>query len=85
MTLTAQTKIGLTVSQAISFIGVIAVVIGFYYSLSIRLTELEAKTYELEKGRLQNAMNIETMRTENRQEHSKMLDKMDMILVNLKK
>ena len=47
--LSAETKIGLTFSQIVSLIATVAIVIGFYYSLNLRITQLEQK--DSERGR----------------------------------
>ena len=83
--LNSKTKIGLNFSELISIIFTVAMVVGIYFALSVRITELEKITSELEKGRIQNAINIETMRKENREEHSKMMDKLDVVIINLKR
>lgn len=81
MTLTAQTKIGLTFGQIIAIITVVFSFAMSYANLTIRINGLEQKTIELEKGRQVNASNIEILRSENRQDHSKLMDKIDVLLI----
>ncbi len=83
MTLTAQTKIGLTFGQIITIIVVVFSFAMSYANLTVRINDIEAKTIELEKGRITNAVNIETVRTENRADHKEMLEKMDLILLKI--
>lgn len=83
MTLTAQTKIGLTFGQIITIIVVVFSFAMSYANLTVRINDIEAKTIELEKGRITNAVNIETVRTENRSDHKEMLEKMDLILLKI--
>ena len=84
MELNSKTKIGLTFPEIISMIMTIAMLIGFYYALSIRISENALNISELEKGRLQNAINIETMRKENREDYRKMIDKLDVLIYRSK-
>ena len=83
MILTAQTKIGLTFGQIITIIVVVFSFAMSYANLTVRINDIEAKTIELEKGRITNAVNIETVRTENRSDHKEMLEKMDLILLKI--
>ena len=84
MTLNAQTKIGLTFGQIIT---IIIVVISFsmsYANLTVRVSDLEQKTAQLDRGHTINSTNIETVRTENREDHIKMMDKLDVLILKLK-
>lgn len=84
MTLTAQTKIGLTFGQIITIIVVVFSFAMSYANLTVRINNIEAKTIELEKGRILNANNIEQSRVENRQDHQIMIDKMDKLIYLIK-
>ncbi len=83
--LSAETKIGLTFSQIVSLIVTVAIVIGFYYSLNLRITQLEQK--DSERGREIQSINanFERLQNENRQDHNKLNDKMDMLIMKLSK
>ncbi len=83
MTLTSQTKIGLTFGQIITIVIVVFSFAMSYANLTIRINDIETKTIELEKGRQINATNIETVRSENRFDHSEMIKKMDLILLKI--
>ena len=83
MTLTAQTKIGLTFGQIITIVVVVFSFAMSYANLTVRINDIEQKTIELEKGRIVNASNIETVRTENRADHQKLMDKMDVLLYKI--
>lgn len=83
--LSAETKIGLTFSQIVSLIATVAIVIGFYYSLNLRIAQLEQK--DNERGREIQSINanFERLQNENRQDHNKLNDKMDMLIMKLSK
>jgi len=84
MTLSAQTKIGLTFGQIITIIIVVFSFSMSYANLTIRINDLEQKTVQLDKAQINNADNIETVRTENRSDHIKMMDKLDILILKLK-
>lgn len=83
MTLTAQTKIGLTFGQIITIVVIVFSFAMSYANLTVRINNIEQKAIELEKGRIVNAANIETVRSENRDDHAKMIEKMDLILFKI--
>ncbi len=84
MTLNAQTKIGLTFGQIITIIIVVFSFSMSYANLTIRINDLEQKTVQLDKAQINNADNIETVRIENRSDHIKMMDKLDILILKLK-
>lgn len=84
MTLNAQTKIGLTFGQIITIIIVVISVSISYADLTVRISDLEQKTAQLDRGHIINSVNIETVRTENREDHIKMMDKLDVLILKLK-
>ena len=84
MTLNAQTKIGLTFGQIITIIIVVFSVSISYANLTVRISDLEQKTAQLDRGHDVNSVNIETIRTENREDHVKMMDKLDVLILKLK-
>lgn len=84
MTLSAQTKIGLTFGQIITIIIVVFSFSMSYANLTIRINDLEQKTITLDKAQVANASNIETVRTENRSDHIKMMDKLDILILKMK-
>lgn len=85
MTLSAQTKLGLTFGQIFSIITTTALVVGFYYSINVRLTEIEAKNRQQDSEIEAVTKTMEQFHSENRQDHNKMADKLDYIIMNVKK
>jgi len=75
---------GLTFSQILSMLGLLALLGAAWVDLSVKMERIDVKYGEktefLEKGRETNARAIELNRTENKQEHAKMLDKLDLLL-----
>ena len=84
MTLNAQTKIGLTFGQIITIIIVVFSVSISYANLTVRISHLEQKTAQLDRAHDVNSEKIETIRTENREDHTKMMDKLDVLILKLK-
>ena len=72
-----QTEFGLTFGQILSTIALLGAMITAYVSINVRIAAVEVRAEQLEKGRIQNAENIETIRRENRQDHQLILDKLD--------
>ncbi|MCX6232744.1 MAG: hypothetical protein NTZ33_14495 [Bacteroidetes bacterium] len=89
MVLTKQTKFGLTFGQIMSLLIFFGGLITAYTDLNVKIASVQAKTdakiEHLELGRQTNAANIEIMRQENRQDHNKLNDKIDILLINIKK
>jgi len=75
---------GLNFSQIISLLGLLALLGAAWVDLSVKLERIDVKydqkTEFLEKGRVANVKSIEQNRTENKQEHQLMLDKLDLLL-----
>lgn len=84
MTLKQQTQIGLTFGQIISIIGLVGAMMLVWSDLNVKIANNEVKIEQLEKGRVQNAINIETTRIENRDDHKEMIRKLDLLLTNKK-
>ena len=85
MTLSAQTKLGLTFGQIFSIITTTALVVGFYYSINVRLTEIEAKNRQQDAEITAVTKTMEQFHIENRQDHIKVADKLDYIIMNVRK
>lgn len=83
--LSSNTKIGLTFSQIVSLIATVAIVIGFYYSLNLRITQLEQRDTERSREISTINSNFERIQNENRQDHMKLNDKMDMLIMKISK
>ena len=80
MTLSNSTRVGLTFGQILSLIGIIGSIFMVWLSLNVRLAQAEIRIEQLEKGRMENAQNIETIRKENREDHQKMMEKLDELI-----
>jgi hypothetical protein len=87
MVLSKESKIGLTFGQIISLAFMFGGMITAYVNLNIKITSIEGRisanevrTEQLEKGRIQNAENIETIRTENRYDHQLIMEKLDDVI-----
>ena len=84
MVLQTPTRVGLTFGQIISSLALIGGLITAYVSLNIRITSLEVQVQALEKGRITNANNIEVIRTENRQDHKEIMQKLDKLIEEIR-
>lgn len=80
MVLQTPTRVGLTFGQIISSLALIGGIITAYVSLNVRIANLEVQVEALEKGRMLNAQNIETIRLENRQDHKEIMNKLDNLI-----
>lgn len=80
MTLKQQTSVGLTFGQILSVIALVGGMFAAWININMRITASEVKIEQLEKGRVQNAINIETIRIENRDDHKEMIKKLDELL-----
>ena len=81
--LTKETMIGLTFGQIIAIISLFITIGVSWTNTQVEIAKIKQDVTSLEKGRIVNASNIEIMRTENRQEHLKMMDKMDLVIYKL--
>lgn len=84
MVLQTPTRVGLTFGQIITSLAFIGGLITAYVSLNVRIASLEIQVQALEKGRITNATNIETIRTENRQDHKEIMQKLDKLIEEIK-
>lgn len=80
MTLHNNTRIGLTFGQILSLCAIIGSIFMVWLSLNVRMAQAEIRIQQLEEGRVQNAKNIETIRTENREDHQNILRKLDDLI-----
>ena len=85
MTLSAQTKVGLTFGQIFTIITVVALFVMGYANLQMRMNTYEQKQIEMQSSISSNEKNIEVIRTENREDHKTMIVKMDQLLFNQSK
>ena len=78
-----NTKIGMTISQLLSLIITVAMVVSFWANFTIKIASIEQKNVELE-ARINNTENtLETVRKENREDHEKVTEKIDKVLLLL--
>lgn len=80
MVLQTPTRVGLTFGQIITSLAFIGGLITVYVSINVRIASLEVQVEALEKGRIINASNIETIRIENRQDHKEIMIKLDKLI-----
>ena len=80
MVLQTPTRVGLTFGQIITSLSFIGGLITVYVSINVRIAALEVQVEALEKGRVINASNIETIRIENRQDHKEIMQKLDKLI-----
>lgn len=85
MTLSAQTKVGLTFGQIFTIIAVVASFVMGYANLQLRMNTYEQKQIELQARMTSNETQTELVRSENRQEHQLMIQKIDKVLENQSK
>jgi hypothetical protein len=85
MTLNSTTKIGLSFGQILSLITITAGFVMGYRDLDLRITLIEKKSIETDKMIQLNNNDIEKVRVENRQDHAVMNDKIDELLMYVKK
>lgn len=80
-----ETRLGLTFGQIISILTILGSVLLAWVSINVRIAQAEVRIEELEKGRVTNSQNIEKIRVENREDHQRILDKLDDVQNELKK
>jgi hypothetical protein len=79
-----EQKIGLTFAQILSLIGVCAMVMAAWISLNVKIAENTVRIEVLERGRVENANNIEKSRVENKTDHQYIIEKLDELIYDLK-
>ena len=79
MVMSKETKIGLTFGQIISVISILGGILISWIAINVRIAQAELRIDQLEKGRETNAQNIEKIRTENREDHQRIMDKLDIM------
>lgn len=77
-----ETKVGLTFGQLLSVITVLGGILISWISINVRIAQAELRIDVLEKGRETNAQNIEKIRTENREDHQLIMEKLDDLVRN---
>ena len=80
MVLQRDTKIGLTFGQILGLITVMGSIIISWVSINVKIAQAEIRIDQLEIGRQTNARNIEVIRLENREDHNRILEKLDELI-----
>lgn len=73
-------KIGLTFGQIMSILTLIGGLIIAWVNLNVRIEQHDGRISKLEEGKVTNAQNIEKVRTENREDHQMINNKLDEII-----
>ncbi len=79
MTLSKETKIGLTFGQILSVIGLVITIGGVWLSLNVRIAQAEVRIQNLETGRTENAKKIEKLYDQNREDYQAIIKRLDDI------
>lgn len=85
MVLQKDSKFGLTFGQLLSLIAVSGGILAAWISINVRIAQAEIKIQELENGRITNALNIERIRQENREDHKEIMMKLDNVIQNTRR
>ena len=80
MVLQRETKYGLTFGQIISLLALIGGIITVWVSLNVRMAQAEIRIESLEYNFQQTIKSVEMIRTENREDHRVLMDKLDDIM-----
>lgn len=79
MVLQKETKIGMTWGQAMASLTLLGSIVGLYVSLNARITVNETKIETLERARIEDGIRAEKTRTENREDHARIMEKLDKL------
>lgn len=80
MVLQRETKYGLTFGQILSLLAVIGGILTVWVSLNVRMAQAEIRIESLEYNFQQTIKSVEMIRTENREDHRVLMDKLDEIM-----
>lgn len=80
MVLNQQTRAGLTFGQVLSVLAIIGGLITVWVSLNVKIAQAELRIEQLEKSRIESASRNETSRKENREEHQRIMEKLDRLI-----
>lgn len=80
MVLQRDTRVGLTFGQILGLITVMGSIIISWVSINVKIAQAEIRIDQLEIGRQTNARNIEVIRLENREDHNRILEKLDELI-----
>ena len=80
MVLQRDTKFGLTFGQVISLLTLVGAILTVWISLNVRMAQAEIRIESLEYNFQQTIKSVEMNRTENREDHRVLMDKLDEIM-----
>jgi len=80
MGLHKETKFGLTFGQVISLLTLVGAILTVWISLNVRMAQAEIRIESLEYNFQQTIKSVEMIRTENREDHRVLMDKLDEIM-----
>jgi len=80
MVLQKETKYGLTFGQIISLLTLVGAILTVWISLNVRMAQAEIRIESLEYNFQQTIKSVEMIRTENREDHRVLMDKLDEIM-----
>lgn len=80
MVLHKETKFGLTFGQVISLLTLVGAILTVWISLNVRMAQAEIRIESLEYNFQQMIKSVEMNRTENRDDHRVLMDKLDEIM-----
>lgn len=79
MTLSKETKIGLTFGQIISVLSLIGAIITVYINLNMRVAQAEVRISNTENGRRENSQKIEKLYDQSREDYKAIISRLDDI------
>lgn len=80
MVLHKETKFRLTFGQVISLLTLVGAILTVWISLNVRMAQAEIRIESLEYNFQQTIKSVEMIRTENREDHRVLMDKLDEIM-----
>lgn len=80
MVLHKETKFGLTFGQVISLLTLVGAILTVWISLNVRMAQAEIRIESLEYNFQQTIKSVEMNRTENREDHRVLMDKLDELM-----
>ena len=80
MVLHKETKFRLTFGQVISLLTLVGAILTVWISLNVRMAQAEIRIESLEYNFQQTIKTVEMIRTENREDHRVLMDKLDEIM-----
>lgn len=77
-----MTELGLTFGQILALLTVLGGIVAAWVNVNIRVKAIEVELENVKLQRAQDVKNIEVNRTENREEHGMIIDKLDALISN---